>query len=59
MKREPCNYKIPQAFSFNPVKMAFSDFEYEGIHYAYIASRLSEGIIEQQGVRITDPDGQL
>lgn len=35
---------------------AFSDFEYEGIHYDYIASRLSEGIIEQQGVRITNPE---
>lgn len=35
---------------------AFSDFEYEDIHYDYIASRLSEGIIEQQGVRITNPE---
>ena len=35
---------------------AFSDFEYEGIRYDYVASRLSEGIIEQQGVRITDPE---
>lgn len=34
----------------------FTDFEYEGIHYVYIASRLSEGIIEQQGVRVTDPE---
>ena len=32
----------------------FSDFEYEGIRYDYVASRLSEGIIEQQGVRVTD-----
>lgn len=35
---------------------AFADFEYEGINYAYIASRLPEGIIEQQGVRVTDPE---
>ena len=35
---------------------AFADFEYEGIHYDYIASRLPEGIIEQQGVRVTDPE---
>ncbi len=35
---------------------AFADFEYEGINYGYIASRLPEGIIEQQGVRVTDPE---
>jgi predicted transcriptional regulator of viral defense system len=34
----------------------FADFEYEGINYAYIASRLPEGVIEQQGVRVTDPE---
>lgn len=33
---------------------AFANFEYAGINYAYIASRLPEGIIEQQGVRVTD-----
>lgn len=33
---------------------SFADFEYEGINYAHIASRLPEGIIEQHGVRITD-----
>lgn len=33
---------------------AFHDFEYEGIGYKYISSRLPEGIINQQGVRITD-----
>lgn len=32
----------------------FGNFEYEGIDYTCISSRLSEGIIEQQGVRITD-----
>ncbi len=33
---------------------AFADFEYEGIHYDYVASRLPDGIIERQGVRVTD-----
>lgn len=32
----------------------FGDFEYEGINYAYISSRLPEGIVGQQGVRVTD-----
>ena len=32
----------------------FGDFEYEGIDYVYISSRLPEGIVEQQGVRVTD-----
>lgn len=34
----------------------FADFEYEGINYDYIASRLPEGIIEEHGVRVTDPE---
>lgn len=33
---------------------AFHDFEYEGITYLYISSRLPEGIVSQQGARITD-----
>ncbi|MCM1088400.1 MAG: hypothetical protein NC419_09600 [Muribaculaceae bacterium] len=32
----------------------FGNFEYEGISYKYISSRLPEGITEQQGVRVTD-----
>ncbi|MCM1155481.1 MAG: transcriptional regulator [Roseburia sp.] len=32
----------------------FGDFEYEGIAYACISSRLSEGIVSQQGVRVSD-----
>lgn len=32
----------------------FHDFEYEGITYKYISSRLSEGIVSQQCVRVTD-----
>jgi predicted transcriptional regulator of viral defense system len=32
----------------------FSDFEYDGIDYVHISSRISEGIVEKQGVRITD-----
>ncbi|MCX4319333.1 MAG: transcriptional regulator [Lachnospiraceae bacterium] len=35
---------------------AFCDFEYEGITYMYISSRLPEGIVSQQGVRVTDPE---
>ena len=35
---------------------AFADFEYEDIRYDYIASRPPEGIIEQQGVRVTNPE---
>ncbi len=35
---------------------AFRDFEYEGITYTYISSRLPEGIVSQQGVRVTDPE---
>lgn len=33
---------------------AFRNFEYEGITYMYISSRLPEGIASQQGVRVTD-----
>lgn len=40
-------------------KTAFREFEYEGINYAYIASRLPEGIVSQQGVRITDLERTL
>lgn len=32
----------------------FEDFEYEGISYRYISSRLLEGIVQRQGVRVTD-----
>lgn len=32
----------------------FHDFEYEGITYRYISSRLPEGIVSRQGVRVTD-----
>jgi predicted transcriptional regulator of viral defense system len=32
----------------------FSDFEYDGIDYVHISSRIPEGIVEKQGVRITD-----
>jgi predicted transcriptional regulator of viral defense system len=34
----------------------FSDFEYDGIDYIHIASRISEGVVEKQGVRITDTE---
>jgi predicted transcriptional regulator of viral defense system len=34
----------------------FSDFEYDGIDYVHISSRISEGIVEKQGVRITDTE---
>ncbi|MCM1387303.1 MAG: transcriptional regulator [Bacillus sp. (in: Bacteria)] len=33
---------------------AFGDFEYAGITYKYISSRLPDGIMNQQGVRVTD-----
>lgn len=33
---------------------AFRNFEYEGITYMYISSRLPEGIASRQGVRVTD-----
>lgn len=33
---------------------AFRNFEFEGVNYTYISSRLSEGIAEQQGVYVTD-----
>jgi predicted transcriptional regulator of viral defense system len=32
----------------------FSNFEYDGIDYIHISSRIPDGIIEKQGVRITD-----
>lgn len=32
----------------------FGNLEYEGINYTYISSRLPEGIVEHQGVRVTD-----
>ena len=36
---------------------AFSSFEYSGITYAYIGSRINEGIIKQpDGVRVTDAE---
>lgn len=35
---------------------AFGNFEFDGIDYRYISSRLSEGTIEKQGVRVTDKE---
>lgn len=50
-------YKNQVSYEMNvSSETAFADFEYEGIDYDYIASRLSEGIIEEQGVRVTDPE---
>jgi predicted transcriptional regulator of viral defense system len=34
----------------------FSDFEYDGIDYVHISSHIPEGIVEKQGVRITDTE---
>jgi predicted transcriptional regulator of viral defense system len=34
----------------------FSNFEYDGIDYVHISSRIPEGIIEKQGVRVTDTE---
>jgi predicted transcriptional regulator of viral defense system len=34
----------------------FSDFEYDGIEYVHISSRIPEGIVEKQGVRVTDKE---
>jgi predicted transcriptional regulator of viral defense system len=35
---------------------SFNNFEYDGIDYMYISSRIAEGISEIQGVRITDKE---
>jgi predicted transcriptional regulator of viral defense system len=34
----------------------FSDFEYDGIDYIHISSRIPDGIVEKQGVRVTDTE---
>jgi predicted transcriptional regulator of viral defense system len=34
----------------------FFAFEYDGIDYVHISSRIPEGIVEKQGVRITDTE---